>query len=198
MTRITRFSLSALTGLMVMSAPLLKAQETEFQIDPAQTKIEFTLGSVLHTVHGTFQLKGGNLRFDPATGKASGELVVDARSGASGSNARDSRMHKDILESQRFPEIVFRPDRIEGKVASAGVSQVVIHGVFTIHGGQHELAVPAEVQAAAGKYGVTAHFEVPYQKWGMKNPSTFILRVNDKVDLTVQTVAHPVREVTTR
>jgi hypothetical protein len=30
---------------------------------------------------------------------------------------------------------------------------------------------------------------VPYIKWGMKNPSTFILRVSDKVEITVETAA---------
>jgi hypothetical protein len=30
---------------------------------------------------------------------------------------------------------------------------------------------------------------VPYVKWGMKNPSTFILRVNDKVQISIHAVA---------
>ena len=35
------------------------AQDTAFQLDPAQTTVKFTLGDVLHTVHGTFKLKRG-------------------------------------------------------------------------------------------------------------------------------------------
>jgi len=52
-------------------------------------------------VHGTFQLKSGTIRFDPATSTASGAVIVDVTSGASGSAARDRKMHKDVLESQR-------------------------------------------------------------------------------------------------
>ena len=89
-----------------------------------QAQVAFTLGDVLHTVHGTFALKRGNLRFDPETGKASGEIVVDAASGESGSAARDKRMHANILESARYPEIVFRPDRVEGKSRREGASDV--------------------------------------------------------------------------
>ncbi|HUK18755.1 MAG TPA: YceI family protein [Bryobacteraceae bacterium] len=176
----------------------LCAQETVLEMDPARTKVEFTLGDVLHTVHGTFALKRGSIRFDPATGQAGGEMVVDATSGASGSSARDRRMHKEILESARFLEIVFRPTHVEGRLEAEGASQVHVRGIFSIHGADHEIVLPAEVDAAGGEYKLFAHFDVPYVKWGMKNPSTFILRVNDRVEIAIHTVARPRREFTER
>jgi polyisoprenoid-binding protein YceI len=178
-----------LTHLLLLPALLLASVETPLEFAPAQAQVSFTLGDVLHTVHGTFALKRGNLRFDPETGKASGEIVVDATSGQSGSAGRDKRMHANILESERYPEIAFHPDRIEGKVAGDGPSEVKLHGVFSIHGGDHELSVPTHVDAAGGHYTATAHFVVPYVKWGMKNPSTFVLRVSEKVDIEVRLVA---------
>ncbi len=176
--------------LALGAALLAPAQPLSLQFDPAQTKVDFTLGATLHTVHGSFQLKRGEIRFDSATGQAQGELVVDATSGATGSDSRDGNMHKNILESSRYPEIVFRPDRVDGKIAAEGTSQVQLHGMFRIHGADHELTVPVTVETAPGKYDATARFQIPYVKWGMKNASTFILRVSDKVDLTVHTVAH--------
>jgi polyisoprenoid-binding protein YceI len=164
------------------------AQDLALHFAPADSKVEFTLGDVLHTVHGTFQLKRGDLRFDGATGQASGELVVDAASGASGNASRDHRMTSEILESARFPEIVFRPDRVDGKVAAQGHSQVEVHGEFSIHGAGHEVLIPAEVDAGAGVYTTTLRFTVPYQKWGMKNPSVLLLRVGDKVEIVVHAV----------
>lgn len=159
------------------------AQDTAFQLDPAQTSVKFTLGDVLHTVHGTFHLKRGLLDFEPASGKISGEIVVDARSGESGSGARDRKMHKEVLESDRYPEIAFRPDRVEGAVASQGKSSVQVHGIFNIHGVDREITVPAVVEMSAAHWTATVHFTVPYQNWGMKNPSTLFLRVNDSVDI---------------
>ena len=32
-------------------------------------------------------------------------------------------------------------------------------------------------------------FGVPYVKWGMKDPSTFLLKVKDAVDIDIQTAA---------
>ena len=159
------------------------AQDTALQLDPAKTSVKFTLGDVLHTVRGTFQLKHGALQFEPASGKLSGEIVVDAGSGDSGSGMRDRKMNKEILESSSYPEITFRPDRVDGAVASQGKSAVKVHGMFSIHGAEHEITVPAEVEMSPDHWTATVHFTVPYTKWGMKNPSTLFLRVNDSVEI---------------
>jgi len=171
----------------VLAWALAIAQPAGLKIDPARTKVEFTLGSTLHTVHGTFSLKRSSLQFDPVSGKIEGEVAIDATSGQSGDESRDKKMHKEILESAKYPEIVFRPDRVEGKLAPQGASQVTLHGVLAIHGGEHEITVPADVQASDGKYRATARFDIPYVQWGMKNPSTFILRVDKSVAITVHT-----------
>jgi polyisoprenoid-binding protein YceI len=169
----------------------IPAQQKWFVIDPAQTHVEFEVGSTLHTIHGSFHLTRGDLRFEPGGGKASGELVVDAASGDSGSKSRDKRMNSAILEAVRFPQVVFRPVRVEGTVAGEGHSELQLRGIFSIHGAEHEMLVPLVVEAKDGQYTVTGMFSVPYVKWGMKNPSTLMLRVNDKVEITVHAVAHP-------
>jgi polyisoprenoid-binding protein YceI len=183
-----RITLPISCAILLACSVAAHAQVLEF--DQARTKVEFTLSDVLHTVQGTFQLKHGGIRLDAATGAVSGELVVDATSGNSGSAARDRRMHANILESSRYPEIVFRPDRLDGAVPKQGNATLQLHGSFRIHGADHEIALPVEVEAANGQYTATLHFVVPYVQWGMKNPSNLILRVSDKVNITVRTVAH--------
>jgi polyisoprenoid-binding protein YceI len=160
-----------------------QAQEATLNFDPAQTTVNFTLGDVLHTVHGSFRLKTGQVRFDPATNSISGELVVDAPSGNSGSTGRDRKMHKEILQSVRYPEVTFRPDRVDGKVLASGRSAVQVHGMFGILGVEHEITVPAQVELAPDHWSLAVHFAVPYVKWGLKDPSTFILRVEKTVDI---------------
>ncbi|MGA7322838.1 MAG: YceI family protein [Candidatus Sulfotelmatobacter sp.] len=159
------------------------AQDVALQLDPQRTTINFALGDVLHTVRGTFQLKRCELRLDPASGKITGEIVVDTKSGVSGNGMRDRKMHREVLESDRYSEIVFRPDRVDGTVSLSGKSSVRVHGIFTIHGADHELTVPAEVEMSPDQWRTTLHFAVPYEKWGMKNPSTLFLRVSESVDI---------------
>ena len=159
------------------------------QFDPAATAIHWTLGTVLHTVHGTFQLKSGTIHFDPATGLASGQLVVNALSGESGSEARDNRMKQSILEAAKFADIVFAPDKFVGQVAPQGKSTVQVHGSFVLHGTGHDFTMPVEVEMKSGEARTKAHFSVPYIKWGLKNPSSFVLRVNDTVDVEIEATA---------
>ena len=111
-------------------ASAASANEIILTVNPAQSAVHYTVSSSLHTVHGTFALKRGILHLDPVTGKATGEIVVDAISGESGNDSRDKRMHKEVLESNRFTDIVFRPDRVEGALQPQGSSSPQLHGVF--------------------------------------------------------------------
>ena len=117
------------------------AQTITLPADPQHTSIKFTLQDVLHTIKGTFHLEHATLQFDPATNKLDGEIIVDAKSGESGSGMRDRKMHKEVLESDQYPEISFRPDKVEGSVARQGKSSVKVHGRFTIHGVDREITV---------------------------------------------------------
>jgi polyisoprenoid-binding protein YceI len=170
-----------------------QAQQETFTLDPAQTKVNFTVDSTLHTVHGDFRLKRGSIQFDNATSTAAGELVVDSTSGESGSDGRDKRMHKDILESPKYSDIVFTPQRVKGTVANDGKSTVEVEGILTMHGKSKPVTMPLEVELQNGTGSADGSFSVKYQEWGMKNPSTFVLRVNDTVHIHV----HAMGKITT-
>jgi len=131
-------------------------------------------------------VKTCDLRFDPSTMTISGEMVFDATTGQTGNTSRDRKMHKDVLESERYPDIKFRPDRVEGKVTTATASTVQVHGLFAIHGSEHEITVPVEVKLDGDKWAASAHLPIPYVQWGMKNPSNIFLHVRDTVDVELK------------
>jgi hypothetical protein len=155
-------------------------------LDAAQSAIHWTLDSSLHTVHGTFVLKRGTVRFDPSSGAASGEIVADATSGRSGNDSRDTKMHQEVLESAKYSEVVFRPDRVDapsGPLARQGPWNANIHGVFVLHGAEHEMSIPAQGEFTADHWKGKAKFSIPFIAWGLKNPSNFLLKVNPSVDV---------------
>jgi len=190
--RVQRRTLSALwLGLLLLSTVRhARAQETVLELDPAQTQIGFTLGDVLHTVHGMFKLRQGTISFNPATGQAGGLVVVDATSGDSGSHARDRKMHKDVLQSELYPEITFVPQQVQGQVLPAGDFKVQVSGIFTMHGESHPLTLLVQANATGEQLTANVTFSVPYVNWGLKNPSTLFLRVNSSVDIAIQAVGH--------
>jgi polyisoprenoid-binding protein YceI len=175
-----------IVAIFAFVASTARAQESAIDLDPAQTTIEFTLDTTLHAVHGTFKLKSGHVYFDPATGKASGAILVDATSGDSDNESRDKKMHQQILESQKYPEIVFTPQHVKGAINPQGVSQVELSGTFRIHGQDHDITMTFSVQPPAGdKIQASAHFSVPYVQWGIKSASTFLLHASDTVEIEV-------------
>jgi polyisoprenoid-binding protein YceI len=181
----SRWLIANLLAILCCAAVTAQSQELRLQFDPSKTTIAFTLGDILHTIHGSFQLKSGDVQYKITAKSVSGNLIVDATSGQSGNRSRDRKMHKEILESARFPEINFRPDRVEGNVGPLGTSTIQVYGMFSIHGSDHELTMPVRVEVFPDHWTADTHFTVPYVKWGIKNPSTFVLRVSESVEIDV-------------
>ena len=179
-------TLAVLSALPQHAAPQPPASEIVLGIDPAKSNVHWTLGSTVHTVHGSFAFKKGTLQLDTSTGKARGEIIVDAASGNSGDDSRDRKMHREVLESGRYAEVIFRPDRVEGKIPPQGPFTVNAHGLLVLHGSEHELTVPVKAELAGDHWTGSAKFNVPFIDWGLKNPGNFFLKVNHAVEIEAE------------
>jgi polyisoprenoid-binding protein YceI len=164
------------------------ADELSLELVPAQSTVKFTLGAVLHGVNGTFALRQGTIRFDPANGHADGNVVVDLASGQSGDAKRDARMRNDVLETQTYPYAVFVPSHVAGRLSDGGPTALDVDGTLTIHGERHPLTLHVIAETKDGHLTAQTHFSVPYVQWGMKDPSTFLLRVGKSVDVDINAV----------
>src|ERR1700741_1274651 len=179
----TPLTLAVLSALPQHAAPRPTASEITFGGDPARSKVHWTLESTVHTVHGSFAFKKGNIQVDTSTGKATGEIVVDATSGNSGNDGRDKKMHREVLESAKYSDIIFRPERVEGQISQQGLCNVQVQGGLLLHGSEHEITVPIQGELAGDHWTGTAKFRVPFIDWGLKNPSNFFLKVNHAVEI---------------
>ena len=177
-----RFSRLRSALVIALATTTLHAQN-KLSVDPARSEVNFTLGDTLHVVHGTFHIQQGDVAFDPATGKATGSIVVDALSGQSGSSMRDHRMTDDELKASTFKTISFTPTHFTGTFNATGDSTLQVHGIFTLLGTPHEIDVPMQVQVNGEQLHAVGSFAVPYVQWGLKDPSTFMLHVNKEVQI---------------
>lgn len=177
------------TPLEVPPGPVAAEQssgQTVLSVDAAHSAVHWTLDSSVHTVHGTFRVKRGTLSFDGASGKASGEIVVDATSGESGNDSRDHKMHNEVLESSKYTEVIFRPERVDGKVNGEGNSTLTLYGTFSLHGADHAFNAPVQAELHGAGWKASASFGVPFLEWGLKNPSNFLLKVKPVVNVSVE------------
>ena len=151
--------------------------------DASASKVHYTVDSTLHTVHGTFNVKSGTIQFDPQTGRAEGEIIVYATSGESGNSSRDERMHKEILETWKYQEATFRLTQIDGQVSLTSPSDFKVKGIVNLHGADHEVIALVHSEFTGDHWKGTAKFDVPYIKWGIKDPSNFLLKVKPVVNI---------------
>jgi polyisoprenoid-binding protein YceI len=191
--RLDRIALVFVLFLLALAARAqAKPAALDFSFDPAATVVNWTVNSNVHTVHGTFKLKNGSISIDPVTGVASGLIVIDAASGQSGDNARDSRMNSVVLETAKYPAITFRPTHVEGKVDPTASGSITVDGVMNLHGQDHPMQLAVTLRPKDAAIAAACHFIVPYVAWGLKDPSVMIFRVEKQVAVDINaTVTHP-------
>ncbi len=173
-----------LISALLFASPLWAA-ELEVVVDPTTAKIDFTLGATMHTVEGSLKLKSGEVRFDPAKGVMVGKLVIDATSATTSNEGRDKKMHAEVLESAKYAEMVFVPQKLVGTVKLEGESDVSMEGTLTIHGSEHALSIPLKVNVNGNRTTAKGSFKIPFVEWGMSDPSVFILRVDKFVTVNI-------------
>ncbi len=174
--------------ILMMTLPLFLtrgafAQQQTFTVNPQASSVGFALTGTGHEVHGTFHVTGGTIQYDRNAPKMSGSVVVSASSGDSGDKSRDKNMHEKVLEINRFSDITFQPQSYTGTLAASGDSTIQVSGTFTLCGTPHDITVPMQVHVENQNVTAKGSFVVPYVKWGLKDPSIFVLKVAKEVHI---------------
>lgn len=170
--------------------PAAFAQHQTFTVSPSNSQVTFFLAGADHGTHGTFQVQSGMVDFDRTLPRISGSIVVSAASGATGNKSRDHKMLTEVLDATHFADITFAPQSYQGTILASGDSNIQVTGIFTLHGTPHTITVPMQVHIEGPTCTAKTRFTVPYVKWGLKDPSIFILKVAKEVDVDLTLVGH--------
>ncbi len=171
-----------LMGLLVAAVAALApvgacSEELVLTLAPERTSAMFQVSATGFDIDGVLVMGPGEIRFDSATGAATGEITIDLRGTKTGSRLRDWAMHWRVLETERYPLAVFRLDRMLGTLARSGTSDLVLAGIVTMHGAAHAMVVPVRATVSGDTVSAEALFEIPYVRWGLRDPSLLFLRV---------------------
>jgi hypothetical protein len=170
-------------SLVFLLAPSLLAQHQTFVLNPDASQVKMTLHTTHEVVNGTFHAQSGSIGFDRNSSQMSGSVVVLAGSGKTGNGSRDKKMDKDVLLVDKYQTVSFEPKSYTGNLAATGDSNIQITGIFTLIGAAHQIVIPLLVHLAGTNASATAHFVIPYVKWGLKNPSFLIWKAENDVSI---------------
>ena len=177
------FAYLTLVILLVILAPGAFAQHQTFTVNPDASTVTFTLDGTGHYVHGTFHVQSGAIDFFGSAQKIGGTVVVSAASGDSGDKSRDKKMDADVLDAPHYADVTFAPQSYQGTIAPQGDSTIQVSGTLTLHGTPHDITVPMQIHIEGPAATAKTHFTIPYVKWGLKDPSIFILKVAKEVEI---------------
>jgi len=124
----------ALPGIapVLAAQPATPAVET-YAIDPVHSGAKFEIAHLLvSTVSGQFNKFEGTIRLNPADlSKSSVDVVIDASSISTGTEARDKHLRSDtFFDVAKYPTITFTST----SVTDLGQGNLQVGGVLTMHG----------------------------------------------------------------
>lgn len=158
-----------------------------FELVDGGCKVGFDGTSNLHDFSGSTLAVAGFVEFDPEhlEDSPTGEVVAQARTLATGDEARDRAMHEDHLQSTSHPELRFDLRSVDQLTAeSAGVQTGTAHGELTIHGVRREVAVPIRFESQSPRVLVIrGEWTVKMSDHGIEPPTALggLIRTADEV-----------------
>lgn len=190
----------ALLALGVLCAVGVEAQAPEtirYRFDAARSVLRWELPATLHTVRGSAPRFEGTVEADPLPGgghAVRARIVVDAAAMNTGNAKRDRTMREKVLETGRYPEIVFELTTFKGDLSAFRPGQhftVQIEGALTVHGRRRPILLPVDVYVFEDHAIVTGSFPVHWKQHGLADPSFGLVKVKEPMQVVFRLRAVP-------
>lgn len=182
-----RIALAA--GFLALVSPMLMAQTSKWNIDPAHSEVDFTVRHMtISNVHGQFGgIKGTIVRDASDLAKSTVSVTIDVASIDTGVSARDNDLKSaNFFDVAQFPTATFTSTSVSGSG-----THLTIDGNLTLHGVSHP--VQLDVEGPSGTitgmdhkprtgYSATATINRKDFGIGSKYPDSI---VGDQIKLTI-------------
>jgi polyisoprenoid-binding protein YceI len=179
-------------------APAAWAERFEIAAGAAENVARFRSHAAVESFEGKTRQVSGWVECDPA---ALGDSVtvyvaVDLASLDTGIDLRNRHMRENHLETDKYPQAVFRGGRLFGAPAKLEVGQSAtfeIAGEIELHGVTRPLRAPLEVTLLAAdgprQLRVATHFPVSLADFHIARPQFLIVRLAETQQVSLEATA---------
>jgi len=192
--------------LIALALIALGAAAAEGPVHPLHYKVEVAGSSVRWELPATFEpIKGlvplfhGSIQATPLSGggwDVRAKIVVPADSMRTGNRLRDRTLREKVLETARYPEIVFELRQFTGDISRFRPGQtfpVQVVGDLTVHGKTEKVQLPVDVSVFPSAVILTGSFPVHWKAYGLQDPSfPVVARVKEPMFVNFRLRAVPV------
>jgi polyisoprenoid-binding protein YceI len=146
-------------------------ENTIYKLDSTHTTVEFIVRHLMITkVRGRFTTFDGQVELAPGNDvPAAIVATIDAASIDTREEQRDGHLRSaDFLETEKFPHLVFKSDRIDGPP-----DDFTIHGQLTLHGVTRDVTLKGTFEGRATdpwggtRVGYAAHGTINRKDFGL-------------------------------
>ena len=176
-------------ALLVLASAVTAAAEQptafHYRIQAKESDLAWELPATLHTVHGKAPELSGTV--DAVAGphgdwSVQARIVVQAAAMVTGNEKRDRNMREKVLETDRFPEIVFEARHVRADLSRFKAGEhftVEASGELTVHGRPAPIQLPVEVYVFADHVILQGSFPLAWKAYGLNDPSFGVVTVRE-------------------
>jgi polyisoprenoid-binding protein YceI len=187
-------------GVVFAGAAACAAQDfgqLHYRIDSTGSDLRWELPATLHTVRGSAPRLEGRVDAESSGGEWAirSRIAVRAAAMMTGNASRDRTMREKVLETDRFPEIVFETRRVVADLTRFRAGEhftADVSGDLTVHGKPLPLRVPVDVAVFADGAVLSGSFPLLWKAYGLADPSFGLVKVREPMKVLFRLKAVPV------
>jgi polyisoprenoid-binding protein YceI len=187
---------AAIFLLLAASALAQERSGIHYRIVAEGSDLRWDLPATLHTVHGVAPGVSGTVDATPGGAwKIRSRIVVPAAAMTTGNDSRDQKMRQKVLETDRFPEIVFEARQVTADLSRFPRDEhftVEVTGDLTVHGKPVSVRLPVDVFVRPDHVLLQGSFPLAWKQFGLADPSFGLIRVREPLKVRFRLRAVPV------
>ncbi|MCB1061248.1 MAG: YceI family protein [Calditrichaeota bacterium] len=154
--------------------------------------ISFTSDAPLEEVVGKTNDAAGFIMLPDDTSPGSAEVHVELATLSTGLSLRDKHMRENHLETDKYPQAVFKMTALEipgGKLTDGQKTPVTVKGTLTLHGVEKEITPMSWLTLNGDQLSIESKFSVGLKDYNIERPEFLVMKLADEQRVEVKLVA---------